>query len=82
VPALRGDGLPRVKWDPSLKALDARGQEIPGGVEGCNADSNEKCACEANAACVKLRRYSQLPEFVRHVMRAYGMAHPSMRGIY
>lgn len=81
-PVLKADGTPIVKYDPSIKAINAQGGEEPAGRIGCNASDNSQCTCTANRACIAYNRYVELPFFLRQAMRAYGLADPSMRGIY
>lgn len=52
------------------------------GRPGCNASSNLECTCASNRACLSLEKYSEVPFFMRQAMRDYGLAAPSMRGIY
>ena len=81
IPALT-NGVPVVKWDPTIAAWGANGQPAANGKPGCNAASNAQCTCAANRACVQLEKYTELPFFMRQAMRAYGLADPSMKGIY
>jgi hypothetical protein len=66
------DGLPVVKYDPSIVT----------NTTTCSATDNSGCVCSSNRACVALERYIALPIFLRQAMAAYGLAAPSMRGIY
>ena len=38
--------------------------------------------CSANRACVELERYVSVPRYLREALDAYGLGHPSERGIY
>jgi hypothetical protein len=71
-----------VKYDPTLAAILPDGNINPAGRPGCNAGDNSQCTCSANRACILLQKYSELPFFMRQAMRDYGLAHPSMKGIY
>ena len=65
-------GQPIVKYDSSI-----------GGTPGtCNAGDNSGCTCTSNRSCTQLARYTQLPAFLRQALTAYGLADPSMKGIY
>ncbi len=39
-------------------------------------------SCESSAACLKLQDYVSVPDFMRQALRDFGMADPSMKGIY
>lgn len=67
------NGMPLVKFDPALNGLPNA---------ECTALDNSGCTCTANRACVKLSRYVELPFFIRQALAAYGLADPSMKGIY
>ncbi len=75
------NGQPIVKYDPTVRQLNAFGQPVTG-RPGCDATDNSQCTCTANRACMELQKYEQMPFFVRQAMRDYGMADPSMKGIY
>jgi hypothetical protein len=66
-------GMPRVKFDVTMS-------QTP--VSTCSAQDNSGCTCAANRSCVKLSRYVELPFFFRQALAAYGLADPSMKGIY
>ncbi len=55
-----------------VPTLDADGQPrlISGG------------SCDSSAACLKLQDYASIPSFMRQAMRDFGLAEPSMKGIY
>lgn len=82
LPVLKADGTPIVKYDPTVQAIDAAGRPLTNGRPGCDANSNLECSCTSNRACLAFNRYVELPFFMRQAMRAYGLANPSMRGIY
>lgn len=79
---LAANGQPRVKWDSTIQGISSQGQPRPQGIPGCNATSNENCTCSANRSCIALSRYTEIPVFIRQAMRDYGLAQPSMKGIY
>ncbi|MBX5483544.1 MAG: hypothetical protein IRZ16_17110 [Myxococcaceae bacterium] len=81
-PKLGSDGQPHVKWDPDVDYVDAGGGVHKEGGPGCNATDNSKCTCTSNRACVELSRYEEVPFFLRQAMHDYGLADPSMKGIY
>jgi hypothetical protein len=68
----KGTGAPRVKFDPTLASS----------VPGCDSKDNSACTCSANRACVKLERYVEVPFFLRQALAAYGLADPSMKGVF
>jgi hypothetical protein len=82
IPTISADGRPIVKFDPTLRTINANGTVGAPGRPGCNATDNSQCTCLSNRACTKLARYTELPYFIREAYRAYGLAHPSMKGIY
>jgi hypothetical protein len=75
-------GLPLVKYDPTIDAINPDGTIPPNGKPGCNPTTNVECTCAANRACVALSRYVEIPFFMRQALAAYGLADPSMKGIY
>jgi hypothetical protein len=75
------NGQPRVKWDPSMKFVDSNGALQPT-QPGCNSTDNSTCPCTANLACSELARFEEVPFFMRQAMHDYGLADPTMRGIY
>ena len=70
-----------VKFDPTIDSINAAGGVVPGRA-GCDATDNSKCTCSSNRACLLLQKYTELPFFMRQAMRDYGLASPSMKGIY
>ncbi len=75
------NGRPIVKYDPAVRAINP----ITGGFTtkpGCNATDNSQCTCTSNAACMELSKYEEVPFFMRQAMRDYGLADPSMKGLY
>jgi len=76
------DGMPIVKWDPSIAALDVDGRTQPAGRDGCNEVDSSDCTCDANRACLELQKYVQIPYFLRQTMDAYGLSGFRQRGIY
>lgn len=93
-PDVDGDGqpdwhLPRffngkaiVKYDPTLLQTGPDGNFLPNGKPGCDANDSTLCTCTTNRACMSLEKYNEVPFFMRQAMRDYGLAHPSMKGIY
>jgi hypothetical protein len=73
MPKLDKSGMPRVKFDATMS-------QTP--VATCSAQDNSGCTCAANRSCVKLSRYVEMPFFFRQALSAYGLADPSMKGIY
>lgn len=92
-PDLDGDGNPDwttprlsggraiIKFDPTIDTVAATGG-LSTGRPGCDASDNSTCTCSSNRACMALSKYTELPFFMRQAMRDYGLAHPSMKGIY
>jgi hypothetical protein len=75
------NGQPRVKYDASVQTITATGG-LSTGRPGCNATDNATCTCSSNKACLELSHYIEVPYFMRQAMRDYGLAQPSMKGIY
>jgi hypothetical protein len=64
---------PIVKWDPTIQSSSPT----------CTSSANSAgCTCSSNRACVKLSRYVEIPFFIRQSLSAYGLADPTMKGIY
>ena len=74
-------GKPVVKYDPSIASINSEGKVV-NGRPGCNAADSSQCTCTSNRYCVELSRYEEVPFFMRQAMRDYGLADPSMKGIY
>ncbi len=81
LPILGSDGQPRVKYDPGIQVVTSTGG-LGTGRPGCNATDNSSCTCTANRSCLELAKYLEVPFFMRQAMRDYGLAPPSMKGIY
>jgi hypothetical protein len=81
VPVMGANGQPRVKYDPTIKSVNEQGQLVSG-RPGCNSTDNSSCTCASNRACLELSGYQEVPFFMRQAMRDYGLADPSMKGIY
>ena len=64
------NGLPQVKYDPSVA------------YSSCIATDQTNCTCTSNKACVTLQSYVEVPFYIRQTMAAYRLYHPSMRGLY
>ncbi len=79
-PRLSG-GRAIVKYDPTIQSINPNGSLGTGRV-GCNSVENVSCTCSSNRACVELQKFSELPFFMRQAMRDYGLADPTMKGIY
>ncbi len=75
------NGQPRVKYDPSISYVAPNGQ-LSNGRPGCNPTDNSSCTCASNKACLELSKYEEAPFFMRQAMRDFGLADPSMKGIY
>lgn len=75
------NGRAVVKFDPTIDSITPAGN-IATGRTGCNATDNSQCTCSSNRACLLLQKYTELPFFMRQAMRDYGLASPSMKGIY
>lgn len=75
------NGQPKVKYDPSVSVITPDGQ-LQTGRPGCNSGDNSQCTCSSNKACVELQKFEEMPFFMRQAMRDYGLADPSMKGIY
>lgn len=76
------NGQPRVKYDRSIAYISPEGFIMNNGRPGCNATDNSQCTCTANKACIELSKYEEAPFFMRQAMRDFGLADPSMKGIY
>ena len=75
------NGQPRVKWDSTMQFIAANGS-LAASIPGCSATDNAACPCTANKACIELNHYEEVPFFLRQAMRDYGLADPTMKGIY
>ncbi|MFT3707583.1 MAG: hypothetical protein QM817_07920 [Archangium sp.] len=75
------NGAAVVKYDPSIKTINPDGT-LGNGRLGCNSFENVNCTCTSNRACMELQKFSELPFFMRQAMRDYGLADPTMKGIY
>ena len=82
IPRLGATGQPVVRWDRDILSITPDGRVRPSGRPGCNSFSSADCKCTDNRACVTLQRYLAVPSFMRQAMRDFGLADPSMRGIY
>ncbi|MCK6548942.1 hypothetical protein L6R52_24065, partial [Myxococcota bacterium] len=82
VPRLGTNGQPLVKFDPSIVTIAPNGGINPAGRFGCNSSTNASCTCTENRACVELQRYMAVPSFLRTALRDFGLADPSMRGLF
>lgn len=82
VPRVGANGKINVRYDPTVGTVTSGGLINTGGRFGCNSAGNSDCKCEENRACVELSRFVSLPGFMRQAMSAYGMADPSMKGLY
>lgn len=82
IPTMGPTGQPIVKYDPTVAHITPLGGISSNGSAGCNRSSNQACVCTHNKACVQLSRYVSVPHFLRTATRDFGMAQPSMKGIY
>lgn len=80
VPVMKS-GAPVVKYDPTVSWITPQGF-LQQGRPGCDANSDTSCTCTSNNACMDLAKFEELPFFMRQAMRDYGLADPSMRGLY
>jgi hypothetical protein len=80
VPRFTG-GRAVVKYDSTIQSINATGG-LASGRPGCDATDNSTCTCASNRACLLLEKYTELPFFMRQAMKDYGLAAPSMKGIY
>jgi hypothetical protein len=55
---------------------------IGGTPNNCSSSDNSGCTCTSNRSCVALEKYTELPAFMRQALTAYGLADPSMKGIF
>jgi hypothetical protein len=74
LPRLGTNGQPIVKWDPSIAPIGIR--------FGCGPSASIDCTCEENRACVELSRYVSVPAFMRTALRDFGLADPSLKGLF
>ena len=70
-----------VLYDPTVMPLDAE-WEYPEGDARCNADDNSRCTCSDNRACVALKRYVEVPAFLRQALGEFGLVEPEPKGLY
>jgi hypothetical protein len=83
-PDLDGDGAP----DWFIPRYNSLGQPIvkyDQGISGnptCTPTNNTGCTCTSNRACSALKRYVEVPFYLRQAVGAYNLADPSMKGIY
>ncbi len=82
IPVLGRDGQPQVRYDPSISWIDEDGFIPNTPRPNCNPTNFSGCTCSSNKACVDLSKYDQVPAFMRQAMADYGMADPSMKGVY
>ncbi|MBL8912173.1 MAG: hypothetical protein JNM17_15890 [Archangium sp.] len=75
------NGAAIIKYDPTISTINPDGS-IDDGRPGCNNLENTSCTCSSNRACMELTKFSELPFFMRQAMRDYGLADPTMKGIY
>lgn len=89
VPVIQ-DGKPIVKFDPRVVAVTPEFTGAPPNPN-CTNDpdpldddysSFSECTCGHNVACGRLEDFLSIPEYLRDALRDFGMADPSMRGIY
>ena len=71
IPVMGDNGLPQVKFDPSIAP-----------TTGCSADENTGCTCASNRACLSLQDYVAVPIFMRQAIDAYGLRAPAPRGLF
>jgi hypothetical protein len=82
LPVISDDtGLPLVRYDPTIAAIDGE-WVYPEGDERCNADDNSGCTCSDNRACVLLQRYVEVPAYLYMALRDFGFIQPEQKGLY
>jgi len=74
-------GEPFVIWDPEVAGIQD-GYVYPDGTDECNADYYGGCTCSANRACIKLKKYVEVPFFLRQTLDAYNLMDPTPKGIW
>lgn len=90
VPVISDDGSPIVRYDPDLQRLtpdffiDPPPPDCTTDPDPNDADytTYEGCSCNNNASCLALESYVSVPDFMRQAMGDFGMADPSMKGVY
>lgn len=82
IPRLDRFGEAIVRYDPNVGLITPGGLINMNGRLGCDARSSESCTCEESRACVELSRYVAVPAFFRQALSAYGLADPSMKGLF
>jgi hypothetical protein len=82
VPVMGASGQPQVKYDPGVRWVDDEGLLPNEPRPGCNLTESYACTCSSNRACMDLSRYDQVPAYMRQAMADFGMADPSMKGVY
>jgi len=70
-----------VLYDPTVMPVDAE-WEYPEGDARCNADDNSRCTCSDNRACTALKRYVEVPAFLRLALGELGLVEPEEKGLY
>jgi len=89
-PVIGDDGKPIVRFDPELRWINPEFYYVDPPAD-CHADPNPNdddwsayagCECHHNASCIALENYISVPDFMRQAMRDFGMADPSMQGVY
>ncbi len=78
----RDSGQPVVAFDPNVVSLDPVTGDETVGKPGCNETDSSQCECLANKACMKLRRYVQVPYFLRQATATLGMNQPGWSGVW
>ncbi len=70
-------GAPIVKYDPSMGS-----QGPPVNFASCNSTTNAGCTCEDNSACLVLKKYATVPEYMWQVGMTMYYGNPEFKGIY
>jgi len=70
-------GAAIVQYDPTMGS-----QGPPVNLADCNATTNTGCTCEDNDACLKLKSFSSVPEYMWQVGMTIYFGDPEAKGIY
>jgi len=83
VPVLGADGLPQVKYDPTMRYYNDELTDFAPPPPGCSSETDQaECTCMSNRACLALEDYSQVPFFLRQALATYEFLDVGMKGQY
>lgn len=83
VPVLGTDGLPQVKFDPTMTYYNDALTDFAPPPPGCSSETDQaECVCASNRACMALEDYSQVPFFLRQALATYEFIDVGMKGQY